>query len=62
MDVAKRENKLVFVDFTGINCTNCAKNEHSVFPQPQIAELLKQYVLVQLYTDKVRGGRPQVPG
>jgi thiol:disulfide interchange protein DsbD len=50
---ALAKNKLVFVDFTGVTCTNCKINESNVFPRPEIKDLLKQYSLVQLYTDKV---------
>ena len=47
------QHKLVLVDFTGVSCTNCKLNERDIFPQPDVKRLLKQYVLVQLYTDKV---------
>jgi thiol:disulfide interchange protein DsbD len=47
------KRRLVFVDFTGVTCTNCKINERDVFPKPEIRELMKQYSLVQLYTDKV---------
>jgi hypothetical protein len=50
---AANEKKLIFVDFTGINCTNCNINENDVFPQPAIRELLNKYVLVRLYTDAI---------
>jgi thiol:disulfide interchange protein len=50
---AREQRKLVFVDFTGKTCTNCKLNEQNVFTQPTIKDLLKQYTLVQLYTDVV---------
>src|SRR5262249_46730699 len=28
--------KPVFVDFTGMNCTNCRLNENNVFPRPRV--------------------------
>jgi thiol:disulfide interchange protein len=43
--------KPIFVDFTGVTCTNCKYNEHAVFPQPKVRELLDRYERVQLYTD-----------
>ena len=49
--VATSKRKLVFVDFTGIICTNCRYNENNIFPQKRIKELFKQYSLVQLVTD-----------
>lgn len=48
---AAREGKLVFVNYTGYTCTNCRYMEGSVFPRPEIAALLDQLVLVELYTD-----------
>jgi thiol:disulfide interchange protein len=50
---ARAEHRLVFVDFTGKTCTNCKLNEENVFTQPTVKDLLKQYTLVQLYTDVV---------
>jgi thiol:disulfide interchange protein DsbD len=50
---ARRDGKLVFVDFTGVTCTNCKLNEENVFPRPAIRGLLDRYKVVQLYTDDV---------
>ena len=49
---AKRENKPLFVDFTGVTCTNCRWNEINVFPRSEVKAELGQYVRVQLYTDR----------
>ncbi|MCZ2343678.1 MAG: hypothetical protein LC104_18070 [Bacteroidales bacterium] len=43
----------IFVDFTGVTCTNCKLNEKNVFPQANIRQLLSRYTLVQMYTDEV---------
>lgn len=43
----------VFVDFTGVTCTNCKYNEKSIFSRPEIKGLFKPYKLVQMYTDEV---------
>jgi thiol:disulfide interchange protein DsbD len=48
---ARKENKLVFINFTGYACTNCHWMKANMFPKPEIASLLKDYVLVDLYTD-----------
>ncbi len=48
---AKAENKRVFVDFTGYTCTNCRWMEANMFPRPEVANELKNFVLVSLYTD-----------
>lgn len=53
LERARRERRLVFVDFTGETCTNCKINEESVFPRYDIDQALRQFELVQLYTDKV---------
>ncbi|MBI2805288.1 MAG: hypothetical protein HYX68_09955 [Planctomycetes bacterium] len=45
--------KRIFIDFTGVTCTNCKINEKNVFPKPQIAKLFTPYVIVKLYTDTV---------
>ena len=48
---AKRDNKPVFIDFTGYTCTNCRWMEANVFSRPEISEQLKRYICVRLYTD-----------
>jgi thiol:disulfide interchange protein len=48
---AKAENKMVFVNFTGYACTNCHWMKANMFPKPDIAAQLKDFVLVDLYTD-----------
>jgi thiol:disulfide interchange protein len=48
---ARAENKLVFINFTGYACTNCHWMKANMFPRPEIAGLLKEFVLVDLYTD-----------
>ena len=48
---AKAEHKLVLIDFTGYTCTNCRWMEANMFPRPEIAKALDQFVRVRLYTD-----------
>jgi thiol:disulfide interchange protein len=48
---ARSENKLVFINFTGYACTNCHWMKANMFPKPEITGLLKDFVLVDLYTD-----------
>jgi thiol:disulfide interchange protein DsbD len=48
---ARAENKLVLVDFTGYACTNCKWMKANMFPRPEIAALMKNFVPVELYTD-----------
>lgn len=51
LEVAKKENKKVFVDFTGYTCTNCRWMEANMFPNPAVFAEMEKYVLVSLYTD-----------
>ncbi len=53
LEDARKRNESVFVDFTGVTCTNCRLNEHNVFPLPEVRRLMRNYHLVQLYTDTV---------
>lgn len=52
MEVAKAENKILFLDFTGWTCTNCRWMEANLFPDSEIAGLMKDMVKVKLYTDR----------
>ena len=50
---AKKQNKPLLVDYTGWACVNCRKMEETVWPDPAIAELITQEViLVSLYVDE----------
>jgi thiol:disulfide interchange protein DsbD len=51
LDRARREGKRVFVNFTGYACTNCHWMRANMFTRPEIAAALKDFVLVELYTD-----------
>ncbi|MBF0288796.1 MAG: thioredoxin family protein [SAR324 cluster bacterium] len=52
LSIAKKEGKLIFVDFTGYTCVNCRWMEKHIFANPQVLDVFKQkFVLVQLYTD-----------
>jgi thiol:disulfide interchange protein DsbD len=53
---AKATGKPIFIDFTGYACTNCRWMERNMFSREDIADLMKKYVLVRLYTD----GRDEV--
>lgn len=52
LEVAKAENKMMFLDFTGWTCTNCRWMESNLFPDNDIAGLMKDMVKVKLYTDR----------
>ena len=50
-DKARRENKLVFVNFTGYACTNCHWMKANMFTRGDIRSAMQGFVLVDLYTD-----------
>jgi thiol:disulfide interchange protein DsbD len=45
--------KRIFIDFTGVTCTNCNLNEMHVFSKPGVQRLFEPYTVVKLYTDTV---------
>jgi len=51
LDKARRENKLVLVNFTGYACTNCHWMKANMFTRPEIRSVMQNLVLVELYTD-----------
>jgi thiol:disulfide interchange protein DsbD len=51
LDRARREGKLVFVNFTGYACANCHWMKANMFTRPEIASMLGKFVLVDLYGD-----------
>ena len=51
LDRGRQENKLVLVTFTGYACTNCHWMKANMFPRPEIAEIAKDLILVELFTD-----------
>ncbi len=59
IDAARQElaktgkRQFIFLDNTGITCTNCKYNERSIFTRGDVRKLLLDYRLVQHYTDEV---------
>jgi thiol:disulfide interchange protein DsbD len=49
--LAAKENKPIFIDFTGYTCTNCRWMEANIFPRPEIERAMSGFVLARLYTD-----------
>jgi thiol:disulfide interchange protein DsbD len=48
---ARAEGKLVFVNFTGYACANCHWMKANMFPRPEIAAAMQNFVAVELYGD-----------
>ena len=52
LEQAKRENKLVLLDFWATWCKNCAALEHNTFPDPEVQKILKAgYILVRVQAE-----------
>ncbi|UOE41408.1 thioredoxin family protein [Chryseobacterium suipulveris] len=52
LEIAKKENKPLLVDFTGYGCENCRKMEEFVWSEPDILPILQNdVVLASLYVD-----------
>jgi thiol:disulfide interchange protein DsbD len=49
---AKADNKPVFLNFTGVTCTNCRWMEQNMFPDPAVKKELDRFVLAELFTDR----------
>ena len=62
LDRARREGKLVLVNFTGYACTNCHWMKANMFTRPEIAAAMKEFVLVELYTDAGDASRRESEG
>ena len=50
--VAAREKRPLFINFTGVTCTNCRWMESNMFTQPEVQRELAGLVRVELYTDR----------
>lgn len=49
---AKAENRPVFLNFTGVTCTNCRWMEQNMFPDQNVRKELDRFILAELYTDR----------
>jgi thiol:disulfide interchange protein DsbD len=52
LEKARAENKPVFLNFTGVTCTNCRWMEKNMFPDPLVKRELDRFVLAELFTDR----------
>lgn len=53
LELARKENKPLLIDFTGWACVNCRRMEENVWTNPEVLELMKnKYVVVSLYVDE----------
>lgn len=55
LESAKKEGKLLFVEFTGTNCANCRKMAASVLSDPRTIARIDDFVVCEVYTDNLAG-------
>lgn len=49
---SKKQNKPIFIDFTGHGCVNCREMEANVWSDPRVLKILRNdYVILALYVD-----------
>ena len=51
IELSKKYNKPILVDFTGMACVNCRKLENQIWNDLEIDKLIGKYILAQLYVD-----------
>lgn len=52
LECAKKQNKPVFIDFTGHGCVNCREMEANVWSHPKVLKILREeFVMIALYVD-----------
>jgi len=49
--LANQNDQKIFIDFTGVTCTNCRWMETNVFAKKSVEDIMSNFVLVSLYTD-----------
>jgi thiol:disulfide interchange protein DsbD len=55
LELARKQNKPVLIDFTGWACVNCRRMEENVWTDPDVSSLMKdKFVVVSLYVDERR--------
>ncbi len=53
LEESKKQNKPIFVDFTGHACVNCRKMEEYVWSKPEVLKRLQNdFIIVSLYADE----------
>src|SRR5262249_24487183 len=50
---AVKDQKDIFIHFTGVTCVNCQENEATVFPRPEVRKELERFARFQAFTDTV---------
>ncbi len=50
--LAAESGKPMFVNFTGVNCSNCRWMERNMFTKESVIKKFDEFVMVELYTDR----------
>ena len=53
LDEAKKTGKPIFLEFTGVTCTNCQVMKGTVLASAPVRELISKFVFAELYTDRM---------
>lgn len=52
LEMARRQNKPILIDFTGYACVNCRRMEEKVWSRPEVYKIMKEeFIVVSLYVD-----------
>ena len=52
LQMAREQNKLILLDFTGYACVNCRRMEEKIWTNPKVYKLLKEkFIIISLYVD-----------
>jgi thiol:disulfide interchange protein DsbD len=52
LDCARKQNKPIFIDFTGHGCVNCREMEANVWSDPEVLKRLREnFIVTALYVD-----------
>ncbi|MFN2456871.1 MAG: protein-disulfide reductase DsbD family protein [Chitinophagaceae bacterium] len=53
LKLARTHNKPILIDFTGWACVNCRRMEEKVWPDPDVADMMRNdFIVVSLYVDE----------
>jgi len=56
LEKAKKTGKPIFLEFTGVTCTNCQVMKGTVLASPAVRALTSQFVFAELFTDRAVAG------
>jgi thiol:disulfide interchange protein DsbD len=57
LEEAKKTGKPIFLEFTGVTCTNCQVMKGTVLASAPVRELISKFVFAELFTDRMKDPR-----